>query len=71
MPDHLKGKELKLNEYETYGRKSANMTIEKGTRRIVIDGSAKIRTRLHLGRSVSDLQKPTAAKRRQPTSPPT
>lgn len=48
MPDHLKGKELKLNEYETYGRKVGYMTLKTGQEEL-FDYLRENPHRLHLG----------------------
>ena len=48
MPDHLKGKELKLNEYETYGRKVGYMTLKTGQEEL-FDWLRENPHRLHLG----------------------
>src|SRR3989337_2054513 len=48
MPDHVKGKELKLNEYETYGRKVGYMTLKTGQEEL-FDWLRENPHRLHLG----------------------
>jgi len=48
MPDHLKGKELRLNEYETYGRKVGYMTLKTGQEEL-FDWLRENPHRLHLG----------------------
>jgi protein-glucosylgalactosylhydroxylysine glucosidase len=48
MPEHLKGKELKLNEYETYGRKVGYMTLKTGQEEL-FDYLRENPHRLHLG----------------------
>ena len=48
MPEHLKGKELKLNEYETYGRKVGYMTLKTGQEEL-FDWLRENPHRLHLG----------------------
>ena len=48
MPDHLKGKEFKLTEYETYGRKVGYMTGKTGQEELY-DYLRENPHRLHLG----------------------
>jgi protein-glucosylgalactosylhydroxylysine glucosidase len=48
MPDHLKGKELKLTDYETYGRKVGYMTTKTGQEEL-FDWLRENPLRLHLG----------------------
>ena len=48
LPDHLKGKELKLNEYDTYGRKVGYMTTKTGQEEL-FDWLRENPHRLHLG----------------------
>ena len=48
MPEHLKGKELKLTEYETYGRKVGYMTTKTGQEEL-FDWLRENPHRLHLG----------------------
>jgi len=48
MPDHLKGKGLKLNEYETYGRRVGYMTLKTGQEEL-FDWLRENPHRLHLG----------------------
>jgi len=48
MPDHLKGKELKLTDYETYGRKVGYMTTKTGQEEL-FDWLRENPHRLHLG----------------------
>ncbi|MEQ1645409.1 MAG: hypothetical protein ABL959_18305, partial [Pyrinomonadaceae bacterium] len=48
LPDHLKGKELKLTEYETYGRKVGYMTTKAGQEEL-FDWLRENPHRLHLG----------------------
>ena len=48
MPEHLKGKELKLNDYETYGRKVGYMTSKTGQEEL-FDWLRENPHRLHLG----------------------
>src|SRR3982750_3269222 len=49
MPEHLKGKELKLTEYDTYGRKVGYMTSKTGQEEL-FDWLRENPHRLHLGR---------------------
>ncbi len=48
MPEHLKGKELKLNEYDTHGRKVGYMTLKTGQEEL-FDYLRENPHRLHLG----------------------
>ncbi len=48
MPEHLKGRELKLTEYETYGRKVGYMTTKAGQEEL-FDWLRENPHRLHLG----------------------
>lgn len=48
MPEHLKGQQLKLNEYETYGRKVGYMTLKTGQEEL-FDYLRENPHRLHLG----------------------
>lgn len=48
MPEHLKGKELRLTEYETYGRKVGYMTTKTGQEEL-FDWLRENPHRLHLG----------------------
>lgn len=48
MPEHLKGEQLKLNEYETYGRKVGYMTLKAGQEEL-FDWLRENPHRLHLG----------------------
>lgn len=48
MPEHLKGKELKLTEYDTYGRKVGYMTTKAGQEEL-FDWLRENPHRLHLG----------------------
>jgi hypothetical protein len=48
MPDHLKGKELKLTDYDTYGRKVGYMTMKTGQEEL-FDWLRENPHRLHLG----------------------
>lgn len=61
MPEHLNGKELKLNEYETHGRKVGYMTLKTGQEEL-FDYLRENPHRLHLGQIGFRLNKTDGSK---------